>query len=143
MKLNISLLKLALAVLISALALSSCTNEAEENESQELPDHYSYTVTLSCFCWPRGPFDIEIKDDEIVSFQFDEDIEIPDTDEFMSGFTISALSARVEELQSQDPVREDITLHPVYKFPMDVYIDLDEQIADEEWGYIIENFEEL
>jgi len=133
-----------LLLLLSATILTvACTNDTPESEDPPLPDNYAYTVVLKCFCFPVGPFDIEMLNGEIISFESDQvDVEGL-SDELKNSFTIDNLHGRVLQLLDQNPFMSTVIPHPVYGFPADVFIDSDERIADEEWGYTITEFRSL
>ncbi len=126
------------------LTWSSCGDDFESipfSGNLMLPTEYSYELQISCFCIINyvGPHKIRIKNNVIVDYELvSGEEQDPQLD--LTQFTIDALAKRVDELLAQDPVSKDIELHPDYDFPMSVYIDVDERIADEEFGYQITNF---
>ena len=138
--------KILLSVLIIAIGFG-CSDNFEPIVSSGnliLPTEYSYELTISCFCTSsyRGPHKIRIKNNMIIDYELISDEE--NNEELdIKQFTIDALVQRVDELTAQDPVIKDIQVHPDYDFPVSVYIDVDERIADEEWGYEIKNFKVL
>ncbi len=121
----------------------SCTQSLLDEEDPTLPDNYAYTVSLKCFCYPVGPFDIEIRNAEIVSFESSEFDVAELSDESKESFTIDNLHIRLLNFLAEDPFTSEVINHPIYGFPMDVFIDPVENIADEEWGYEITDFKVL
>lgn len=107
----------------------------------ELPSKYNYELTISCFCLTTyvGPHKIFVENETIVDYQLLSDDEIDENID-LTQFTIASLVDRVNEFITQDPITQDIEVHPKYGFPLKVYFDVDERIADEEWGYEISNF---
>jgi len=127
--------------IIIALAFFSLISCADETAGY--PEDYSYTVQLKCFCYPSGPFDIEIRNGEIVSFDAEQEFNSDREDELKEFLHLTSLSSRTNELLSEDHDEARIDYHPIFDFPTDVYIDIDFGIADEEWAYCITNFKEL
>jgi len=129
------------SLILSASLLLLLTGCADE--TQGYPVDYAYTVQLKCFCYPTGPFDIEIRNGEIVSFDSEQEINGDQEDELKEFLHLTSLSSRTNELLSEDHDEARIDYHPIFDFPTDVYIDIDFGIADEEWAYCITNFKEL
>ena len=136
----------ALLSVLFILTLSSCSDEFDPipfSSNLDLPTEYTYELRISCYCFPSyvGPHRLHVKGDEIIGYELAvDDVEIDDQVD-LEQFTIDALSKRVDEILEQDPFSQDVEVHPDYNFPVSVYIDIDERIADEEWGYEISDFE--
>lgn len=96
---------------------------------------YSYDLRVICFCPFREPFSIEVRNGETASISGND----PDSYQYIPS-TIDELFLTLQDYLDQDPVTFRATYHPSYYFPEDVYVDVSEQIADEEMGYVISNF---
>jgi|GEM_PF-5333446 len=130
---------------ILLLCLVACNDSfapIDFNNDIDLPEEYMYELRINCFCFVSyvGPHRMHIKGNQIVDYELLADGEAPD-EEQIQRFTIEALVENVNDFIERDPVIENITLHPIYNFPTDVYFDVDEGIADEEWGFTISKFE--
>ncbi len=117
------------------ILIIACSNESEP---EALPDHYCFELTFTCFCLPAGLNQIEVRNDEVISYS-NEHGDIP-SDQFIQTLTISQLSLEVEDYLSRTLFSKQVEYHPVYGFPSKVFFDVDQNIADEEWGYDITNF---
>ncbi|NNF10895.1 MAG: hypothetical protein HKN74_11470, partial [Acidimicrobiia bacterium] len=104
---------------------------------------YDYLFTRGCFC-PRewvGPYAVQVREGEIVGATYNGtdlfdigSLEIGRYDEIIK--TVPAVFAEIERaLQEADHI--DVSYHPQYGYPTDVYIDWDRATADEEVGYTI------
>ena len=61
-----------LIMVMAGLLAVSCTESLSEEDYPLLPDNYAYIVRLKCFCYLVGPYDIEIRNGEILSFESSE-----------------------------------------------------------------------
>lgn len=127
------------------LIMIGCSDEVQPDSfsaNLDLPTEYKYTVTVSCYCTPDvgGPHRLHIRETEVIDYELLRDDIAPDPEQ-VPLLTIDALTARVDEIVALDPFQQRIELHPVYHFPQDVSFDIYENALDEEWGYIIDNFE--
>lgn len=130
-----------IAVLI--LAFFSCGDDSLIIVPQgELPFHYRYEITLNCYCAVE-PHEIEIKDGVIGIF--DNELITPNNPLLpeQEWLALPNLLERVAAIRADNPFSETVELHPIYGFVQSCYFDIDELIADEEWGYTITNFEAL
>jgi hypothetical protein len=99
--------------------------------------NYSYTLRVNCYCIPErnGPHRIKVVNNKIVSVNGQSyNPEITGTLP-----TVSELFEIINLKISQKPFQEAIVYDPLLGYPSSVYFDMDERIADEEVGYIIEN----
>jgi len=98
-------------------------------------DDYKFTISRSCFCPPEvtGPFLVTVRDGDVVSATragqpLAPSVTVPSVehvfDEIGAAYAAGAASVRVSY--------DGTTGHPV-----EVWIDLDEMMADEEMGYTI------
>ncbi len=139
----------ALLSIFLILTLLSCSDDFEPipfSGNLDLPTEYTYELMITCYCTQNyvGPHKLHIKGDEIVSYKIDLDGgAVLDDQTDIRQFTIDALADRVDEILARDPFSQDVEVHPDYNFPVSVYFDIDQRIADEEWGYEITNFKVL
>ncbi len=99
--------------------------------------NYSYTLRVNCFCTIDrvGPHLIKVVNNKIVTVNGQTyNPEITGTLP-----TVSELFEIIKLKLSQKPFQEAIVYDPILGYPSSVYFDMDERIADEEVGYIIEN----
>lgn len=136
--------KILIIIFALGLGFFGCSDSSESvpiPSELDLPNKYSYELTISCFCLTSyvGPHKITVENEVIVDYELLSDEE---TDENIdiAQFSIPSLVERVNEFIAQDPVTQNIELHPDYNFPVKTYFDVDERLADEEWGYEIKNF---
>ena len=99
---------------------------------------YSYDLRVICFCPFREPFSIVVRNGVTESISGND----PDTYDYIPS-TIDKLYLTLQDYLGQNPVTFRAKYHPSYFFPEDVYVDVSEQIADEEMGYMISNFKVL
>ena len=126
----------------TACSKTEVINDAKSQEKKWIRKNitnYSYTLTVNCFCVieRRGPHLIKVKDNKIVSVNGQSyNPEITGTLP-----TVSELFEIINLKISQKPFQELIMYDPLLGYPSSVYFDMDERIADEEVGYIIENLD--
>jgi hypothetical protein len=109
---------------------------------------YDYLFTRTCFCPEEfvGPYRVAVRADIVTAATFngtdlfDIDIlEIGRYEEIIE--TVPGVFAEIERaLVEADSI--DVTYHPVYGYPTDVFIDWELNVADEEVGYRIEDLRE-
>lgn len=145
---------LAVIVLLTLLAVTSCTNsvprELTDNEKlwkdQEL-DNYDFTLERQCFCpedW-RGPVNIEVRNGNAVSVTYQSDGSVVTEGKFDDVDTIdklfillnNAYAGKGDFEQKADSV--DVTYDEQMGYPVTLYIDVSQQMADEEQGYTVTN----
>lgn len=106
-------------------------------------DDYSFTLQRNCFC--RGdatrPVNIEVQDGKIASATFADTGEPLPADTDFNKLTVNDLFKQVGEVLSSGAERVDVKYDPKYGFPTSIYIDRSSQIADEEVGFTISNFQ--
>lgn len=129
-----------LAMIFTAF-LSSCSEETNPRDNVALPIEYSYDVTISCFCPVSyvGPHELRIRNGEVVSYRLKAQDQEAD-ESIIPDLRIETLDKRVEQLLMEDPEMSEVAYHITYGFAENAYFDMDSQIADEEWGFIISNF---
>lgn len=139
-----------LAVLIATSCTSSIPRELEENETlwknQELED-YDFTLERQCFCPEdqRDPVNIEVHNWTAVSVTYISDGTLVTESKFNNVDTIDKLFTLLSNAflgegdftQNADSV--DKTYDENMGYPVTLYIDVSQQMADEEQGYTVTN----
>ncbi len=133
-------LTLLLLFWCTACSKTEVINDAKSQENKWIRKNltnYSYTLIVNCFCVIEriGPHMIKVKDNKIVSvngkpYNLEQTGMLP---------TVNELFEIIKLKLSQKPFQEAIVYDPILGYPSSVYFDMDERIADEEVGYIIEN----
>ena len=99
-------------------------------------DSYAYTIQRNCFCTEeyRGPFDVTAQNDRITSIKRNgqtvagNPAEVPTVDE---------LFRLLAEAYAQGAAEVRVTYDTARGYPTEIWIDRNEQIADEEVGYTV------
>jgi hypothetical protein len=100
---------------------------------------YQFTYTRGCFCPPqyRGPFDVTVRGGAVTDVVYRGEGE--PADRALSEFqTVEDLFDLIAEAYDRKAARVDVTYDAATGQPSDVYIDYDEQMADEEIGFTVE-----
>ena len=98
---------------------------------------YSYTFGISCFCLYEVtlPRQIQVEEGSVVSVNG----EPYSTDIHWGVLTISDLFDRVEQAQQSNAFVVEVEYHKERGYPIEIYIDENEMVADEEIGYSVYN----
>lgn len=134
---NLTLLFLFWCTACSKTELINESNKQEKKWISQNISNYSYTLRINCFCAPErtGPNLIKVINNKISTVNgqpYD-----PNTTGTIP--TIAELFDIIQLKLSQRPFQQTIEYHPKLGYPTNIYFDMDERIADEEVGYIIEN----
>ena len=124
----------------TACSKSEITKEARNQEkiwNEKNITNYSYTLRVNCYCTTDrvGPHLIKVVNNKILSVNGQ--TYNPETTGTLP--TVSELFEIIKLKLSQKPFQEAIVYDPLLGYPSSVYFDMDERIADEETGFIIEN----
>jgi len=102
------------------------------------PSSYAYAVELLCFCAFRGPARVTVRDGALVSIEV---LEPEDGAPSLSQAelaelfpTVDGLFDLLEEAVDRDAYAIDVTYDPASGVPLELYVDYDENVADEEMG---------
>ncbi|MBN2074020.1 MAG: hypothetical protein JW762_00580 [Dehalococcoidales bacterium] len=136
------------------MTVTSCTSpvprELTDNENlwkdQEL-ENYDFTLERHCFCpedW-RGPVNIKVRNGTSVSVTYLSDgstvtegkFENVDTIDKLFTLLNNAFAGQGDFDQKADSV--DVTYDEQMGYPVTLYIDVSQQMADEEQGYTVTN----
>jgi hypothetical protein len=106
---------------------------------------YRYTLTIGCFCPPglRGPVEIEVIDGRTIDVRFSAGAADVNREYFDRYDTIEDLFAVIEEALAQSPDSAGIGYDNRYGFPHSISFDFEQEVADDEISYTVENFELL
>lgn len=110
---------------------------------------YRFNLNIGCFCAfrDRMPLTIEVRDGQVVSMTYSDGSPVPADDpgrEFFDRF--STLEQIFTELRSGSSANAEvvrITYDATYGFPADLYIDPQQQVADDEFSVQVTGFEVL
>ena len=143
-----SVLLLTMVILASSCG-SSANSELERNEklweSQNLTD-YDFTLARQCFCpedW-RGPVNIQVRDGGVVSTTYVSNGQAATAEKFGDVDTIEELFGVIRDAYEgkntfeQKAETVNVTYHPTMGYPLTIYIDVSQLMADEEQGYTVE-----
>lgn len=143
---------LALATNMFGLATGTATGEnpveAETPqalwESQDI-NSYHYTLQVGCFCLVEmtRPVTIEVIDGEVASITYTDDGSAADPALFERYNSVDKIFAVINDAESQDPARLEVTYDETYGVPLSVNIDISETIADEELYLTVSDFEPI
>lgn len=114
-------------------------------ESQEI-SHYRFELTVACFCIfsDRMPLTVEVRDGFVVSMTGVNGEDVEEFRGFLSGFdTMEKLFATIDEAIGMDARTLEVEYDPTYGYPVSIYVDPEELVADDEIGYYVANFQVL
>ena len=102
--------------------------------------NYRFTVRVVCFCPEIRNVVIEVRNGVVVSRTYEDD-GTPVDSEFLAQYdTVEKLFAVIQEAVDQKAVRLDAMYDPTFGYPKEAFIDISEQIADEEIGLSVRSF---
>jgi hypothetical protein len=108
--------------------------------------HYSYELNISCFCAIIGmmPLSIEVQDGQLVSISPADGTDIGNLGGIYENVsTIDKLFETIGQAAGQEPYTLEVSYDPTYGYPVSIYLDPAETIADDEIGYDVTNFQAL
>jgi len=137
-------------IVLSSSCGSSANSELERNEklwqSQNLTS-YDFTLERQCFCpedW-RGPVNITVRNGKVTSLVYVSNGQTATADKFGDVDTIDELFDVIRDAYEgkntfdQKAETVNVTYHPEMGYPLTIYIDVSQMMADEEQGYTVEN----
>jgi hypothetical protein len=136
---------LLLVLLLPAACKSVVPSEFTKNEklwdSKNLLD-YNFTLQRNCFCPEdrRGPVDIQVRNGIPTSIVYPATGAAANADFFSDVDTVDEIMAILKKAYTDKAARVDVTYDAVNGFPLTIYIDVSELMADEEQGYNVTNF---
>ena len=134
---NLTLLFLFWCTACSKVELINESNKQETKWIAQNIKNYSYTLRINCYCAPErnGPNLIKVIDNKITL------VNGQPYNPNLTGTlpTVTELFNIIQTKLAQRPFQQSLAYHPTLGYPTSVYFDMDERIADEEVGYIIEN----
>ncbi|GAB5535510.1 MAG: hypothetical protein Rubg2KO_17590 [Rubricoccaceae bacterium] len=103
-------------------------------------DAYEMTITRSCFCPPewRGPYTATVEEGTMTSFVY---VDGPISQGEPP--TVEGLFELLETAYTEGAARVDVTYHEDWGYPVSLYIDKEEMMADEEIGYTVSELIQL
>jgi len=118
----------------------SMTATAKSVWQTQAIDSYAFDYQRSCFCGFIGPVRITVEAGVVTaveSLQADP----PDLPPIATFPTIDDLLDQLENAAAADPVLFDVVFDEVRGYPVSAIVDISLQIADEEFGFDVSNFE--
>ena len=113
---------------------------AKEKWENKNFNNYEYTLEVSCYCFNDGPNDIEIKNNDLFKVNGKSVTLEQLQNEYWDVKTIEELFNIIDSKLEDNPFRYTLKFDENYGFPIDIYFDMEEMIADEEIGYKISYF---
>ncbi len=140
--------------LTALILLTSCggsaNSELDRNEklwkSQNITS-YDFTLSRNCFCpedW-RGPVNIQVRNGTVTSTKYVSNGQTATSEKFGDVDTIEELFNTIRDAYEgrgnfeQKAETVTVTYHPDKGYPLTIYIDVSQMIADEEQGFTVEN----
>ncbi|MBO0613644.1 DUF6174 domain-containing protein [Thiothrix fructosivorans] len=109
---------------------------------------YSFTLQRSCFCTPDStrPITIQVRGDSVTSARYADTGELIPDDRQTNKQSIYNMNADgvfnlIEQGIKSGAAQVDAKYDAQYGLPTSIYIDQNQQMADEEMGYTISNFQ--
>jgi hypothetical protein len=141
-------------VLTAIFLFTSCggsaTSELDKNEklwkAQNITS-YDFRLSRNCFCpedW-RGPVDIQVRNGTVTSVTYVSNGQTATSEKFGDVDTIDELFTIIRNAYEgkfpfdQKAETVTVTYHAESGYPLTVYIDVSQLMADEEQGFTVEN----
>lgn len=106
------------------------------------PSDYSYTLVVSCFCADAGaPVRITVVDDAVTRAVYAGDGRGVERGEEAPDYRHVTIDEVIAAANDTEAARVDVEWPDGQDFPTSVYVDQDEQMADEEIGYTLSDVE--
>lgn len=106
------------------------------------PDDYRFEFRKLCFCHPSAVrlVKVTVQDGAVTDVEVLE--EVPNHEQYQyptptpeQYYTVEGLFAKLEQAIDRDAHEIRVTYHPALGYPTSVFIDYDENAADEEFGW--------
>jgi hypothetical protein len=134
---NLTLLFLFWCTACSKTELIQEVNSQQKLWNEKNISNYTYSLRINCFCVTErvGPHMIKVVNNKITTVNgqpYNPDVTgtLP---------TVTELFEIIKLKLAQKPYQQNIKYDPVLGYPTEVHFDMDQRIADEEVGYIIES----
>lgn len=147
-----SLVVAAVSLVAILPGCSSVTGPAAEELEENLRtwrargiSSYTYAYRLNCFCGGPGirPVEIEVRDGAVAAVRV---LETGEPEEFFDpeAFpTVEDLFQTIREALDRDPFRIRAEYDDLLGYPRDVFIDFEQNVIDEEFGFVTSDLEPL
>ncbi len=144
----VSLMFLTVIILLASCG-GSANSELDRNEKlwkSQKTTSYDFTLARSCFCpedW-RGPVNIQVRNGTVTSTKYVSNGQTATSEKFGNVDTVEELFAVIRDAYEgkgnfdQKAETVEVTYHPDRGYPLTIYIDVSQMIADEEQGYTVE-----
>ena len=146
--------RLVSGALVALVLLTSCRDVTgvvrQLHDAQQLwaaaePDAYEVTVSRGCFCGPavQRSVVIRVRGGQVESRRYlDTGDEVP-ADIAEAYPTVDALFAIIDDAEARGAAVVDAQYDDAYGYPVSVYLDYSERIADEEQSYSMTNLHSI
>ena len=101
---------------------------------------YSYTLTVSCYCIDTEPNDIKVVNNKIKKVNGKSVTEDDLENIYWNVKSFDEIFEIIDEKLNDNQFLYTIKFDQSFGYPIDIYFDMDEMIADEEIGYYVTNF---
>lgn len=101
---------------------------------------YSYTLTVSCYCIDTEPNDIKVVNNKIKKVNGKSVTEDDLENIYWNVKSFDEIFEIIDEKLKDNPFLYTIKFDQSFGYPIDIYFDMEEMIADEEIGYYVTNF---
>lgn len=140
-------------LVLGLVAVSGCSGILEEDEHDRLrsaldlwesrgPQAYQLTFRWTCFCAGTQPVVIRVKGDSVTDVRPAREgntVPLP-TAEYR---TVNGLFDDLREWLDRAPHESRMEFHDRFGYPTDVFVDFEENVADEELGFRISDLRPL
>ena len=142
------ILFILMLVFSSAVCSSSGTNQAELDKNIALwnasgINSYDYTYRRLCYCLPEEDVVVSVVDGEVVKAVYSPSGTPLSGDDLDRLLTIDDLFAVIQDSISNNVASIDVFYNANRGYPVKVYIDIDERLADEEITHVLVDFRSL
>ena len=111
-------------------------------------DDYSFTVQRSCFCTPDStrPINVQVRNGSVTSATYADTGEtVPDDRAYnkqsiYNTLTVDGLFNSIDQAIKGGAAQVDVTYDKQFGLPTSIYVDQNQQMADEEYGMTVSNF---
>lgn len=104
---------------------------------------YAYDYRLDCFCGDPGyqPVHIVVEDGEVVQVRLQATGEPVDPSTIQDFPIVEDLFDFIRDALANGPFRFEASYHPELGYPENVFVDFEQQVADDERGFVASNLE--
>lgn len=102
---------------------------------------YDYIIVHDCYCVTEGiPVEVSVRDDRVVAVRYADTGTPLATDLALQYRDIDGLFQLIDDALTRNAYSIDARYNSSYGFPRDVFIDYEQRVVDEEFGFRIVAF---